>query len=56
MLLLQISFYNPGDKSFETDLKKTIASIEPFQKLYTIKKLYTTQEKIMRAFQKCHFY
>ena len=39
-----------------------MASIEPFQKLYTIQKvytiqkLYTIQEKIMRAFQKCHFY
>ena len=62
MLLLQISFYNLGDKSFETDLKKTMASIEPFQKLYTIQKvytiqkLYTIQDKIIRAFQKCHFF
>ena len=39
-----------------------MASIEPFQKLYTIQKvytiqkLYTIQDKIMRAFQKCHFF
>ena len=59
MLLLQISFYNPGDKSFETDNGKhaTFPKIIHYSKKYTLFKNCTLfKTKLWELSKKCHFY